>query len=59
MREGLPEEIRTLIGLCETNHISFSNEEMSCALHYAEACHDRLQNYDDPDHARPLGLPSP
>lgn len=48
LRDGMPEEIRVLIGRCEIGHVNFSNDEMSAALHFGETCWRELCNFKDP-----------
>lgn len=48
LRDGMPEEIRVLIGQCEIGHVHFSNDAMSAALHFGETCWLELCDFKDP-----------
>lgn len=47
MRDNMPAEIRSLIAQCEANVSSFTNDQMSAALHYAETTLLKLERLQD------------
>jgi len=46
MRKDMPEEIRSLIGRCEIGETNFHNDDMSCALKYAEESHEQIRKLE-------------
>ena len=42
-REDMPTEIKSLIAQCEGNVSSFTNDQMSAALHFAETLANQLE----------------